>query len=104
MVIPNKFVPRTGVVSDPSESGILPWLGVILSYIFTGFWVLPIFWISKPINSIWFQVSFNLGGKVGDYILQWSSPLDVTKGDIHISLLGITFCHWLYIGYCLIGV
>ena len=46
------------MVSDPSESGILPWLGIILSYTFTGFWVLPIFWISKPINSIWFQVSF----------------------------------------------
>ena len=52
----------TGVISDPSESGILPWLGVILSYTFTGFWVLPIFWISKPINSIWFQVSC---GRVG---------------------------------------
>lgn len=46
-----------GMISDPTESSILPWLSIILSYIFTGFWVLPIFWISKPINSIWFQVS-----------------------------------------------
>ena len=46
----------TGIISNPSESGILQWLGTILSYIFNGFWVLPVFWISKPINSIWFQV------------------------------------------------
>lgn len=59
--ITNKLV-ATGIISDPSESGILPWLGVILSYTFNGFWVLPIFWISKPINSIWFQVSFGRGG------------------------------------------
>ena len=45
-----------GVIGDPSESGVLSWLGTILWYIFTGFWVLPIFWISKPINSIWFMV------------------------------------------------
>lgn len=47
----------TGIISDPSQSGILQWLGTILSYVFTGFWVLPVFWISKPINSIWFQVN-----------------------------------------------
>ena len=48
----------TGIISNPSESGILQWLGTILSYIFNGFWVLPVFWISKPINSIWFQVKW----------------------------------------------
>lgn len=44
-----------GIISDPSQSGILQWLSTILWYLFTGFWVLPVFWISKPINSIWFQ-------------------------------------------------
>lgn len=44
-----------GMVSNSSESGILAWLGTILWYTFTGFWVMPLFWISKPINSIWFQ-------------------------------------------------
>ena len=48
-----------GVISDPSQSGALDWLGTILWYMFTGLWVLPVFWISKPINSIWFQVNFD---------------------------------------------
>jgi etoposide-induced 2.4 mRNA len=46
-----------GVVisSPPSESHLLQWLATILHYLFTGLWVLPVFWISKPINVIWFQ-------------------------------------------------
>ena len=44
-----------GIIGDPSKSGVMTSMGTVLWYIFTGFWVLPIFWISKPINSIWFQ-------------------------------------------------
>ena len=40
---------------SPSETGIFKWLTTVLWYVFTGFWVLPLSWISKPINTIWFM-------------------------------------------------
>jgi hypothetical protein len=44
------------VISSPAtESHLLHWLATFLHYLFTGLWVLPVFWISKPINVIWFQ-------------------------------------------------
>ncbi|CAI7997609.1 Etoposide-induced protein 2.4 homolog [Geodia barretti] len=44
------------VISSPAtESHLLQWLATFLHYLFTGLWVLPVFWISKPINVIWFQ-------------------------------------------------
>lgn len=33
------------------------WMGPFLSYLFSAFWVLPLYWLSKPLNSLWYQVS-----------------------------------------------
>lgn len=50
------YITCAGLISDPSESGVLQSMSTILRYTFTGLWVLPVFWVSKPINSIWYQV------------------------------------------------
>ena len=36
------------------------WMGPLLSYLFSALWVLPLFWLSKPLNSLWYQVTFYL--------------------------------------------
>ena len=36
----------------------LEWLESIISYIFTGLWMLPMFVITTPINNLWFRVWF----------------------------------------------
>lgn len=33
------------------------WMGPFLSYLFSAFWVLPLYWLSKPLNSLWYQVN-----------------------------------------------
>ena len=33
------------------------WMGPFLSYLFSAFWVLPLYWLSKPLNSLWYQAS-----------------------------------------------
>ena len=32
------------------------WMGPFLSYLFSALWVLPLYWLSKPLNSLWYQV------------------------------------------------
>ena len=32
-------------------------MGPLLSYLFSAFWVLPLYWLSKPLNSLWYQVN-----------------------------------------------
>ncbi|KAL9963840.1 hypothetical protein ACROYT_G027390 [Oculina patagonica] len=31
------------------------WMGPFLSYLFSALWVLPLYWLSKPLNSLWYQ-------------------------------------------------
>jgi hypothetical protein len=38
------------------EGGVASQVGYLLWYLFAGLWVLPLFWISKPLNAFWFQV------------------------------------------------
>ncbi|EDO43520.1 predicted protein, partial [Nematostella vectensis] len=37
------------------HSSIWFWMGPALSCVFGALWVLPLFWLSKPLNSLWFQ-------------------------------------------------
>lgn len=68
-------IPTEGsIISSPaSESNLLQWLSTILQYMFTGFWVLPVFWMSKPINGMWFQVSGSVLAQLTT--LHWSYPV-----------------------------
>lgn len=42
--------------SSSQHSNVWFWMGPALSYVFGALWVLPLFWLSKPLNSLWFQV------------------------------------------------
>ncbi|KXJ24974.1 Etoposide-induced protein 2.4 [Exaiptasia diaphana] len=41
--------------STSQHSNVWFWMGPALSYVFGALWVLPLFWLSKPLNSLWFQ-------------------------------------------------
>ncbi|XP_031566522.1 etoposide-induced protein 2.4 homolog [Actinia tenebrosa] len=41
--------------SSTHHSSVWYWMGPALSYVFGALWVLPLFWLSKPLNSLWFQ-------------------------------------------------
>jgi hypothetical protein len=42
--------------SETTQSLMWKWMVPALSYIFRAFWVIPLFWITKPLNSLWYQV------------------------------------------------
>ena len=40
-----------------NESVVWLWIEPIMSYTFGSLWVIPLFWLSKILNSLWFLVS-----------------------------------------------
>ncbi|XP_022798310.1 etoposide-induced protein 2.4 homolog [Stylophora pistillata] len=50
------FIFNTLVGSAPHQGlWLWRWMGPLLSYLFGALWVLPLFWLSKPLNSLWYQ-------------------------------------------------
>ena len=47
---------HTGVFSKPLATRHIDFLESLISYTFTGLWLLPMFVICTPINNIWFKV------------------------------------------------
>ena len=48
-----------GLISGDSaleSSYVWYWMRPAVSCLFGALWVLPLYWISKPLNSLWFQV------------------------------------------------
>ena len=38
------------------QQSALEWMETLISYVFTGLWLLPMFVICTPINNLWFRV------------------------------------------------
>lgn len=45
--------------SETAQNLMWKWMVPALSYIFRAFWVIPLFWLTKPLNSLWYQVSIS---------------------------------------------
>ena len=80
------------IYSPATESHLLQWLATFLQYLFTGLWVLPVFWISKPINVIWFQVIIS-------FISLLNCLMYIQKPVGFLLPLCEMWCFKLYVGY-----
>ena len=45
------------LLTGKRESPVWLWIEPIMSYTFGSLWVIPLFWLSKILNSLWFLVS-----------------------------------------------
>ena len=46
--------------STTSQNVVWNWMAPALSYIFRAFWVIPLFWLTKPLNNLWYQVTIEM--------------------------------------------
>ncbi|KAK2573781.1 Etoposide-induced protein 2.4-like protein [Acropora cervicornis] len=59
------------------------WMGPFLSYLFSALWVLPLYWLSKPLNSLYYQLFFLVQAMLVSFI----PVVGPTLGFCHMCLL-----------------
>lgn len=70
------------ILTSKSSSDSIVWLWIepIMSYTFGSLWVIPLFWLSKILNSLWFLVSAFF--KMLYFTIKQSNAKITTKLDI----------------------
>ena len=53
------FILFAVLLTNKSDGVAWMWIEPIMSYTFGSLWVIPLFWLSKILNSLWFLVSKN---------------------------------------------
>lgn len=89
------FIFKSITGSETAQSLMWGWMAPTLSYIFRAFWVIPLFWITKPLNNLWYQEIADLAyrrrsGKPTVLLSSGGSlaqNLSLTIADIFFSLL-----------------
>ncbi|CAB4010222.1 etoposide-induced homolog [Paramuricea clavata] len=89
------FIFKTITGSETTQSLMWMWMVPALSSIFRAFWVIPLFWLTKPLNSLWYQEIADLAyrRRSGKPTVLLSSSgsfaqnVSLTIADIFFSLL-----------------